>query len=142
MFGSFNRAVSFLSVATVRAQVAGLTAVVFLAGCNDPVTTDFIGLVESGKQREIRSGSRVHEFYKVTYDIDRSETETDPHTAQVTITTKANNVRTWKLAYEHRDGKWRFLRDKSRIFYAGETEGQPLADDDPVWKQFITQELD
>lgn len=112
-----------------------------LAGCSDPVTTDFISLVESAKQKDISRGSRVRDFYKVKYDIIRPQSETEPTTGEVTVT-NLNNTSTWKLAYVYRDGKWRFLRDKSRRFTTGIVEGAVLEDSDPVWKQFITQELD
>jgi hypothetical protein len=119
-----------------------MAALLLVAGCADPVTTDFISLVESGRQKEITRGSRVRDFYDVKYDITRAEKENEPHTAEVTITSKSGNVSTWKLAYENRNGKWRFLKDKSRRFYSGDPEGQPLTDEDPVWKQFVTQELE
>ena len=111
-----------------------------LTGCADPATTDFISLVESAKQKEYATGSRVRDFYRVTYDITRPTEETAPHTAEVTVK-NLNETATWKLAYEYRGGKWKFLREKSRRFRSGDPEGAELTDDDGVWKHFVTQEL-
>jgi hypothetical protein len=121
--------------------VLSCSFVLLFSGCSDTVTTDFISLVESAKQKDITRGSRVRDFYKVKYDIIRPQVETDSTTGEVTVT-NLNNTSTWKLAYVHRDGKWRFQRDKSRRFTAGAAEGAELADSDIVWKQFITQELE
>jgi hypothetical protein len=138
-----NAVVAFPAGAIRRAFVwSGVVGLMLVAGCSDPVTTDFISLVETGRQKEIARGARVRDFYDIKYDITRAANENEPHTAEVTVTSKSGNASTWKLAYEHRGGKWRFLRDKSRKFFPAQSEGQPLADEDPVWKQFITQELE
>ena len=126
----------------MKCKAIWVLGLLLAAGCSDPVTTDFIGLVETGRQSEISRGARFRDFYDLKYDITRASEENQPHTAEVTITSKSGNLSTWKLAYEHRDGKWRFLKDKSRRFFADQSEGQPLADEDPVWKKFITQELE
>jgi hypothetical protein len=116
-------------------------AAVLVAGCGgDNAHTEFIEVVQKGKNSEIGPGMRLSENYNATYKITKEESETVPYTAIVTIEPKTTGA-TWKLMYEYRDNQWRFLRDKSRKFLLNDTEGSELTDDDVVWKKFATKDI-
>ena len=112
-----------------------------LPGCSDDTAhTDFITIVQKGKNAEMGRNLKVIENYKVNYKVNKEESEAVPYTAVISIEPKTTGA-TWKLAYEYRDNQWRFLKEKSRKFMAGSTDGIELTEKDNVWEHFATKDI-
>ena len=118
----------------------GCLLIATLAGCSSPAHNEFITIVQQGKNAEIGPGLKLIEMYRASYKITEEDSDEVPFTAIVTVEPKTVGA-TWKLVYEYRGNQWKFLRDKSRKFVGGSTEGIELPDDDIVWKKFATKNV-